>query len=55
MNSAAEPDTTCSTMSPADVVAKERAVRVERNRAAIDSYNTRIELDGAFSDDLRVF
>lgn len=34
---------------------KEREAWLERNRAAIDAYNERVERDGAFSDGLRAF
>jgi antitoxin CcdA len=34
---------------------KERDAWLERNRAAIEAYNRRIEREGAFSDGLRAF
>ena len=34
---------------------KERDAWLERNRAAIEAYNERVEREGAFSDGLRTF
>lgn len=34
---------------------KERAAWLERNRAAIEAYNERVEREGVFSDGLRTF
>lgn len=34
---------------------KERDAWLERNRAAIEAYNERVERDGVFSDGLRTF
>jgi antitoxin CcdA len=34
---------------------KERDAWLERNRAAIEAYNRRVECEGAFSDSVRTF
>ncbi|MDH5211806.1 MAG: type II toxin-antitoxin system CcdA family antitoxin [Betaproteobacteria bacterium] len=34
---------------------KERAAWLERNRAAIEAYNERVDREGVFSDGLRTF
>lgn len=38
-----------------ELLEKEREAWLERNRAAIDAYNKRVERDGTFGDGVRVF